>query len=259
MADLPSGLGIFDLTGKVALVTGAGRGIGRSMAVTLASAGADVALTSRTLSDLEAAAAEVESHGRRALVLPADVTQAEQVDKLVAATVERFGRIDILINNAGMNIRKTVLEMEPEDFDQVLNLNLRAYFLVARAAGRHMVAQNYGRVINITSILAAIALPNQGAYATSKGAVTQLTKVLAIEWAAHNVTVNCIGPTYFETDLTLPLYQDPARKEFIESRTPMGRWGQLPELNGALIFLASDAAGFVTGQTLFVDGGWLAW
>jgi NAD(P)-dependent dehydrogenase (short-subunit alcohol dehydrogenase family) len=130
---------------------------------------------------------------------------------------------------------------------------------MARAVGRHMVARRYGRVINITSILAAIGLPNQAAYASSKGAVTQLTKVLAIEWAPYNVTVNCLGPTYFETEMTRPLYEDPERKAFIESRTPMGRWGQPEELAGAIIFLASDAARFVTGQTIFVDGGWLAW
>ena len=176
----------------------------------------------------------------------------------MGAALERFGRIDILVNNAGMNIRTTVLDYDLEDWDQVINLNLRSYFLVARTVGRHMVERRYGRVINITSILAAIGLPNQAAYATSKGGVTQLTKVMAIEWAPHNVTVNCIGPTYFETELTRPLYQDPERKSFIESRTPMGRWGQLDELHGAAIFLASDAAGFITGQTLFVDGGWLS-
>lgn len=259
MAELPSGLGIFDLTGKVALVTGAGRGLGRAMAVALASAGADLALTSRTRADLEDAAAAVAAHGRAALPVPADVTQPEQVEALVAAALARFGHIDILVNNAGMNVRKTALDLPLEEFDQVLNLNLRAYFLVARTVGRHMVERRYGRVINVTSILAAIALPNQAAYATSKGGVTQLSRVLAIEWAPHNITVNCLGPTYFETNLTRPLYQDPERKTFIESRTPMGRWGQVEELAGAVIFLASDAAGFITGQTVFVDGGWLAW
>ena len=259
MPDLPSGLRVFDLTGKVALVTGAGRGLGRTFAAALASAGADVALASRTQADLDETAAEVERHGRRALIVPTDVTVVEQVEAMVAATLGHFGQIDILVNNAGMNIRKPVTEIGIDEWDRVLDLNLRSYFLVARAVGRHMVERRAGRVINVTSILAAGALANQGPYATSKGGVTQLSKVLAIEWAPYNITVNCIGPTYFETDLTRPLYQDPERKSFIESRTPMGRWGQPEELAGAVIYLASDASSFVTGQTIFVDGGWLTW
>lgn len=259
MATLPNGLHIFDLTGKTALVTGGGRGLGRTMAVALASAGANLVLVGRTPADLESAAQEIEAQGRRAHVITADVTVPEQVEAMTAEAIRRAGHIDILVNNAGMNIRKPVLEYGVDDWDQVLGLNLRGYFLVARAVGRHMVERGYGRVINVTSILAAIGLPNQAAYASSKGAITQLTRVMAIEWAPHGVTVNCIGPTYFETDLTRPLYQDPERKHFIESRTPMGRWGQPEELNGAVIFLASDASRFITGQTIFVDGGWLAW
>jgi NAD(P)-dependent dehydrogenase (short-subunit alcohol dehydrogenase family) len=178
---------------------------------------------------------------------------------MAAAALDRFGQIDILVNNAGMNVRKSVLDYAVADWDQVLGLNLRSYFLVARAVGRHMVERRYGRVINVTSILSAIGLANQAGYASSKGGVAQLTKVMAIEWASLGVTVNCLGPTYFETDMTRPLYEDPERKAFIESRTPMGRWGQPEELAGAIIFLASDASRFVTGQTLYVDGGWLAW
>jgi NAD(P)-dependent dehydrogenase (short-subunit alcohol dehydrogenase family) len=257
--DLPDGLRIFDLTGKVALVTGGGRGLGRTMAVALASAGADLVLVGRTAVDLEDAATAITGMGREALTVTADVTRPEQVEAMVAATLSGFGRIDILVNNAGMNIRKSVIDYGIDDWDEIIGLNLRGYFLVARAVGRHMVERRYGRVINVTSILAAIGLPNQGGYASSKGAITQLSKVMAIEWAPYNVTVNCLGPTYFETDMTRPLYQDPERKTFIESRTPMGRWGQPDELAGAVIFLASDASGFITGQTLFVDGGWLAW
>lgn len=259
MTDLPAGLRIFDLTGKTALVTGAGRGLGRSMALALAGAGADLVLAARTTSEIESAAVAIEALGRKALCATVDVTDEGQVAAMTAAALERFGHIDILVNNAGMNVRKPVLDIPLEEWDQVLTLNLRGYLLVSRSVGRHMVERGYGRVINITSILASIALPSQGPYASSKGAITQMSKVMALEWAPHNVTVNCIAPTYFETDLTRPLYQDPERKAFIESRTPMGRWGQPDELAGAVVFFASDSAGFITGQTLAIDGGFLAW
>lgn len=255
---LPEGLGIFDLSGRVALVTGAGRGIGRTLACALASAGADVVVAGRTASDLDAAVVEIEGAGRRALAVPTDVTEQAEVEKLVAAAVGAFDRIDILVNNAGANIAKPVLEMEPWEWDSVQALNARAYFLMARAVGPHMVARSFGRVINVTSTLAAIAYRNQGAYAASKGAVTQLGKVLAVEWAPHHITVNCIGPAFIETERTRPRLQDPARRQFIAGRTPMGRWGQTHELAGAAIFLASDAASYVTGHTIYVDGGWLA-
>lgn len=259
MVMLPEGLRIFDLTGRVALVTGAGRGLGRAMAGALAAAGADVVLAARTRPELAAAAEAIALSGRAVLPVTADVTQPGEVDALVTAALNRFGRIDILVNNAGINAPQPVLEVSLEEWDRVLDVNLRGAFLVARAVGRHMVEQRYGRVINITSILASIAYHNQAAYAASKGALTQLSKVLAIEWAPYNVTVNCIGPTFFETEYTRPRYQNPERRNFIETRTPLGRWGQPDELAGAVIFLASDAAGFITGQTLFVDGGWLAW
>ncbi len=259
MAELPGGLGIFDLRGRTALITGASRGLGAGAARALAAAGATVVLAARTIADLERVCAGISESGGQTHAIVADVTDEAAVEAMVAEAVSRFGRLDILVNNAGMNVRKPALELSAAEFDEVLGLNLRAYFLCARAAGRVMVAQRYGRVINMSSIMAAIGLPNQTAYAASKGGIGGLTRVLAIEWAAHGVTVNAIGPTYFETELTRPLYEDPERREFITSRTPMGRWGQPEELDGAIVFLASDASRYVTGQTLFVDGGWLAW
>jgi NAD(P)-dependent dehydrogenase (short-subunit alcohol dehydrogenase family) len=170
-----------------------------------------------------------------------------------------MGHVDILVNNAGINIRKPVMELSPEEFRQVLSTNLDGYFLCARAFGKTLVSQRSGKVINISSIMGRVALANQAAYASSKGAIEQLTKVLAIEWATANVQVNAIAPTYFETDLTRPLFEDAERHDFIQARTPMGRWGQPHELAGAVIFLASGASDYVTGHTLVVDGGWTAW
>jgi NAD(P)-dependent dehydrogenase (short-subunit alcohol dehydrogenase family) len=259
--DRPELLGtrMFDLTGKVAVVTGAGRGLGRSMALALAAAGADIVASARTASEIESLRDEVRALGRRSEAVTCDATSERDAERLMDESVGRLGRIDVLVNNAGINIRKPVLELSPEEYRSVLATNLEGYFLCARAAGKHLTAQGSGKVINISSIMGRVALANQAAYASSKGAIEQLTKVLAIEWAPRNVQVNAIGPTYFETDLTRPLFEDEERHDFITSRTPMGRWGQPHELAGAVIFLASAASDYVTGHTLMVDGGWTAW
>jgi NAD(P)-dependent dehydrogenase (short-subunit alcohol dehydrogenase family) len=259
--DRPELLGtqLFSLEGRVAVVTGAGRGLGRSMALALAAAGADVVAASRTVTELEALCDEIRSLGRRAVTVQVDATVEADADRLAREAVERMGRVDILVNNAGINIRKPVLELSLEEYQRVLTTNLEGYFLCARAIGRLLTAQGSGKVINISSILGRVALASQAAYASSKGAIEQLTKVLAIEWAPQNVQVNAIGPTYFETELTRPLFEDEERHDFITSRTPMGRWGQPHELAGAVIFLASGASDYVTGHTLMVDGGWTAW
>ncbi|MCK9517476.1 MAG: glucose 1-dehydrogenase [Dehalococcoidia bacterium] len=259
--DTPELLGtkLFDLTGRVALVTGAGRGLGRTMARALAAAGADVAVSSRTPAELDSLVAEIEALGRRAKAITCDVTDEAGCGRLVDHVAGSLGGLDILVNNAGMNIRKPILELSAAEFRQVLDTNLQGYFLCARAAGRVLTEQGSGKVINVSSIMGRVALPAQGAYASSKGAIEQLTKVLALEWAPKNVQVNALAPTYFETELTRPLFEDPDRHQFITERTPAGRWGQPHELAGAVIFLASRASDYITGHTLVVDGGWTAW
>jgi NAD(P)-dependent dehydrogenase (short-subunit alcohol dehydrogenase family) len=250
---------LFDLSGRAALVTGASKGLGKSIALALAAAGADVALYARNRDDLEAVKASVEALGRRAEIFCVDVLDKALIDENVKATLEAFGHIDVLVNNAGVNVRKPVLELSAEEWDLVIDTNLKAYFLMAQAVVPHMLSRGYGKVINMASILGAVALPSQLAYASSKGGVVQMTKVMALEWAQQGVQVNAIGPTYFETPLVAQLRNDPERYRFIVERTPMGRWGQPDELAGVVIFLASHASDFITGQTIFIDGGWTIW
>ncbi len=250
---------LFDLTGQVALVTGASKGLGRAMAVGLAKAGASLALCARDRRGLEETKAAAEAHGVRAEVFELDVVRAPSVREAVAAVLEAFGRIDVLVNDAGVNVRKPTLDLSEEEWDLVLDTNLKGYFLVAQAVGAHMVARGKGKVINVSSIFGAVGMSNQLAYASSKGGVVQMTKVMAIEWAKQGVNVNAIAPTYFETPLVAALRNDPERFRFINERTPMGRWGQPEELEGTLVYLASRASDFVTGQTIYVDGGWTIW
>jgi NAD(P)-dependent dehydrogenase (short-subunit alcohol dehydrogenase family) len=253
------GTKLFSLEGKVAVVTGAGRGLGRTMALALAAAGADVVVSSRTQSEVDTARDEIRALGRRSEAITADCTDETHCERLFEGAIERLGRFDIVVNNAGINIRKPVLELSLAEYRQVLATNLEGYFICGKAAGRHLVAQGSGKVINISSIMGRVALATQAAYASSKGAIEQLTKVMALEWAEAGVQVNALAPTYFETELTRPLFEDPTRNQFITERTPMRRWGQPHELAGAVIFLASAASDYVTGHTLLVDGGWTAW
>ncbi|MEK6778369.1 MAG: glucose 1-dehydrogenase [Candidatus Deferrimicrobiota bacterium] len=250
---------LFDITGKVALVTGASKGLGRAMAVGLARAGASLALCGRSMADLEETQREVEQLSARAGSYRMDVLDRDGIREAVDAIRKDFGEIDILVNNAGVNIRKPVTQLAEEEWDLVLDTNLKGYFLVAQAVAPHMIRRGRGKIINISSIMGAVALDNLVAYASSKGGVVQMTKVMAIEWAKHNINVNAIGPTYFETPLVAALRDDPDRFRFINERTPMGRWGQPEELEGTVIFLASRASDFITGQTIYVDGGWTIW
>ena len=251
-------LALFDLSGKVAMVTGSTRGLGEVAALALAKAGADVAVCGRNEQDLKRVPALVKKLGKETAGFHLDVTSADSVQKGVDDIMAKFGRIDILVNNAGVNHRVPVLEYDEDAWDMVINTNLKGYFLVAKAVVPQMIENGYGKVINISSILGRVALPNQLAYASSKGGVDQMTKVMAIEWAKQGVRVNAIGPTYFETDLVTQIRNDPERFNFINERTPMGRWGYLDELEGVVIFLAAPASDFITGQTIYIDGGWTA-
>jgi NAD(P)-dependent dehydrogenase (short-subunit alcohol dehydrogenase family) len=250
---------LFDLSGRVALVTGASKGLGKAMAIALAHAGADLALYGRDVAELKAVKETICDLGRRAEYFVVDLLKKTEIDAGVKNTIAAFGRVDVLVNNAGVNVRKPVLEITSEEWDFVVDTNLKGYLFMTQAVVPHMLSQNSGKIINMASILGAVALPSQVAYASSKGGIIQMTKVMALEWAQQNVQVNAIGPTYFETPLVAPLRNDPERYNFIIERTPLRRWGQPEELSGVVIFLASKASDFVTGQTIFVDGGWTIW
>ncbi|MEW6666756.1 MAG: glucose 1-dehydrogenase [Thermodesulfobacteriota bacterium] len=250
---------LFDLHGKTAMVTGGNRGLGEVAAMALAKAGADVAVCGRKKQDLDRVCSAIQSLGRKSGAFILDVTSKQSVHEGVKRILLEFGKMDILVNNAGVNYRVPVLEFPEEEWDLILKTNLKGYFLVAQAVAPHMIEKGYGKVINMSSILGTVALPNQVAYASAKGGVDQMTKVMALEWAKKGVRVNAIGPTYFETELVAQLRNDPERFQFINERTPMGRWGYPPELEGIIIFLASQASDFITGQTIYIDGGWTIW
>jgi NAD(P)-dependent dehydrogenase (short-subunit alcohol dehydrogenase family) len=252
-------LDIFKLDGRVALITGGNRGLGFAMAQALAEAGASVVVTSRQEERaLESAAALAGATGQRTMGLVVDVTGAEQIESMIQAVVKEFGRIDILVNNAGINIRKPVEELDEASWDLVQHTNLKAPFLCSRAAARYMKEQRYGRIINISSMLGMVALPERSPYCASKGGLIQLTRVLALEWATHNITVNALCPGPLATELNIPVLNNPQANQFFLDHIPLGRWGRPEELGGAIVFLASDASSFMTGSALVIDGGWTA-
>jgi len=242
----------------VAVVTGAGKGIGRACAVTLAKAGADVALFARTEADLQAVKAEIEALGRRTLRLTSDVSDRSSLQNVLAETTKAFDKVDILVNSAGRTKRAPIIDFSDEDWDAIMDTNLTGTLRACQIFGRHMIERQYGRIINIASLSSFVALYEVAAYSASKAAVASLTKSLAVEWASYGVCVNAIAPGVFRTALNQKLLDESERGREFLLRTPMKRFGKVEELAGAAVFLASEAASFVTGEILTVDGGFLA-
>lgn len=246
---------LFSLRGKVAVVTGASKGLGQYMAGALARAGADLAVTSRSLEGLDTSLGELEPIGCRVIPVALDVRDRDSISRMVERVMEVYGKIDILINNAGCNIRKPATEVAWEDWDTVVDTNLKGSFFVARAVAREMIPRSYGRIVNIGSVTSVFGYAGITPYCASRGGVKQMTMSLADDWGPHGITVNCLAPGWFCTDQNRELYQDRDWLEYLKDRIPLRRPGLPGDLDGAVVFLASDASAYVTGQTLLVDGG----
>ncbi len=248
-------LELFDLSGKVAIITGASRGLGQYLTRALARAGADVVITSRSADSLQEFTREIESLGRSVLPLALDVRNYQSIQDMVKSSYDHYGKIDILVNNAGCNVRKPAVEIDWEDWNLVLDTNLRGGFFVAQAVAKKMIEARYGRIINIGSVTTVAGYAGITPYCASRGGVKQMTMSLADDWGQYNITVNCLAPGWFKTAQTKVLYDNQEWVDYLVDRIPLKRVGQPDDLDGTVIFLASDASAYVTGQTLLVDGG----
>lgn len=246
---------LFDLSGQVAIVTGTSRGLGQQFARALAAAGADLVLTSRRVETLAGFAEEMRAMGRRTLSVELDVRDAESIERMAATVEDTFGQVHVLVNNAGCNVRKPALEVTWEDWNLVLETNLRGSFFVSQAIARGMVRRGYGRIVNIGSVTSVFGYAGLAPYGASRGGIRQLTMSLADDWGPHGVTVNCLAPGWFRTAQNSVMYEDKEWVEYLSERIPVRRPGMPADLDGAIVFLASEASRYVTGQTLLVDGG----
>jgi NAD(P)-dependent dehydrogenase (short-subunit alcohol dehydrogenase family) len=252
-------LEVFSLRGKTSLVTGGGRGIGRGIARALAGAGSDLLMVSRTESQLrEAANAITSEFGRRVEIMTVDLARVETFPNIIDRAVSLFGRLDIFVNNAGANIRKPFLEVTEEDYQQVMEIQLHAAYFMAQAAAKVMVQCGGGKIINLASLTSKIAVPNISVYGAAKGGIFSLTKAMAVELAPHNINVNAVAPGYVRTAMTEAAFKDKARFEWMLSRIPLGRFGTAEDIGNTVLFLASPASDYLTGEVIYVDGGWMA-
>lgn len=248
-------LDLFNLSGKVAIITGASRGLGQYLARALALAGADVVITSRNVESLKEFTQEIEVLGRKVLPLPLDVREHQSIQDMADAAYDHFGRIDILVNNAGCNVRKPAVDVDWEDWNLVVDTNLRGGFFVAQAVARKMIPVRYGRIINIGSVTTVAGYAGITPYCASRGGVKQMTMSLADDWGQYDITVNCLAPGWFKTAQTKVLYDNQEWVDYLVDRIPLKRVGQPNDLDGTVIYLASDASAYMTGQTVLVDGG----